>query len=226
MEHRKAFFFSALCFLVLVSGNEANNGDDRFLSGIDIIIDKPDLTTSPRPIVPTTQTTPRPTTRTTPLPPTPPTQKPPNPNECSNLQGFPCYKLPTGCVCPMNRQTPWIDAHNFCKANGRSLISFKSAAKQTEFETYLPSIIGKDNLFTTIGFWTSGLFCLEASTLCSMKNTWAWAATREEFSYTNWLAGEPNMSSSPKGACVRAVPTVRYQWDDIDCGQFLPFICE
>ncbi|XP_032797859.2 C-type lectin BfL-2 [Daphnia magna] len=216
MEHSMAFLLAGFCFLALVSGNEGTA--NRFLSGIEISIIKPEsTTTSPRPTIPTTQTS---------LPPTPPTQRPSNPNECSNLQGFPCYKLPTGCVCPINRQTPWIDAHNFCKTNGRLLISFKSAAKQTEFGTYLPSIIGKDNLFTKIGFWTSGFFCLETSALCSTKNTWTWAASRENFSHVNWLAGEPNMSSTPKGACVRAVPTANYRWDDIDCGQFLPFICE
>ncbi len=86
-----------------------------------------------------------------------------------------------------------------------------------------------DNLFTTIGFWTSGTFCLEtlaANVYCPSKNTWAWAATRENFGYVNWETGQPDMTMLPRTACARAVPTNKYKWDDIDCGQFLPFICE
>jgi len=150
-----------------------------------------------------------------------------------------------------------VDAFDFCKANGRALISFKTAGKQAELQTYLPAIISTckyanyfvhlhlfewfieylnfvdlltaDSLFTKIGFWTSGTYCKETSTTniyCSSKNTWAWAATRENFGYVNWEMDQPDMINSPRDVCARAVPTTNYKWDDIDCGQFLPFICE
>lgn len=52
------------------AGNEGTA--NRFLSGIEISIIKPEsTTTSPRPTIPTTQTS---------LPPAPPTQRPSNPN--------------------------------------------------------------------------------------------------------------------------------------------------
>lgn len=93
----------------------------------------------------------------------------------------------------------------------------------------IDDFITADSLFTTIGFWTSGTFCLGTSAeniYCSSKNTWAWAATRENFGFVNWEFGQPDMVTLPRTACARAVPTKNYQWDDIDCGQFLPFICE
>nr|CAH0101960.1 unnamed protein product [Daphnia galeata] len=201
-----------VCGLVLAtdvdSGPTNNNkSDDKFLlPGISISINKPETTTKPPP---TTETT----TKSTPTP--APTPTPPKPDECVTFIGFPCYKLPTSCVCVIKLQKPWVDAFDFCKANGRSLISFKTAEKQTELETYLPSIIAKsDSLFTTIGFWTSGTFCLGTSAeniYCSSKNTWAWASTRENFGFVNWEFGQPDMVTLPRTACARAVPTKNYQ---------------
>lgn len=77
--------------------------------------------------------------------------------------------------------------------------------------------IDPSGIFSLIGFWTSGLYCLTSYT---------WAAIPQYFSYTNWLNGEPDITNLPRSSCVRAIPTANYQWDDIDCGQFLPFICE
>ncbi|EFX76485.1 hypothetical protein DAPPUDRAFT_249030 [Daphnia pulex] len=229
MSKRSILFSVLVCVgLVLatgIHGESVGEVDNKFLfGGISITIDKPGVNPPPTP-------PPTPTPTPPPTPPTPPTPTPPNPNECVTFTGgFKCYKLPTGCVCPVNTQKPWVDAFDFCKANGRSLISFKTAEKQAEFETYLPAIIAKsDNLFTTIGFWTSGTFCLEtlaANVYCPSKNTWAWAATRENFGYVNWETGQPDVTMLPRTACARAVPTNKYKWDDIDCGQFLPFICE
>lgn len=40
----------------------------------------------------------------------------------------------------------WSDAFKFCQARGKSLISFETAAKQAEMQTYLPIITGSSKL--------------------------------------------------------------------------------
>ncbi len=77
--------------------------------------------------------------------------------------------------------------------------------------------IEKDDIFQFVGFWTSGIYALTAYT---------WASIPQYFSYTNWIAGQPDNTNLPRATCIRAVPAENYQWDDIDCGQFLPFVCE
>ena len=99
---------------------------------------------------------------------------------CRSLNGFPCYRLPSGCICLISTQKPWVDAFNYCSANGRKLVSIQNVAKQLEIKTYLSSVIGssikinyfaslfymliylyvvclyteKDDIFEFVGFWT------------------------------------------------------------------------
>ncbi|EFX74454.1 hypothetical protein DAPPUDRAFT_324383 [Daphnia pulex] len=183
--------------------------------GIGFTITKHESATSP----PVTTTPASTTTTTTQKPPSNTTTTPPIDNTCLSLNGFPCYRLPSGCVCLVSTQKPWIDAYNYCAANGRKLISIPNVARQLEISTYLPSVIGKDkvDIFSYIGFWTSGIYALTAYT---------WASIPQYFTYTNWIVGNPDITNLPRATCIRAAPAENYQWDDIDCGQFLPFICE
>ena len=77
-----------------------------------------------------------------------------------------------------------------------------------------------DNLFTNIGLWTSGIYSGVDSIFL-----WGSDSLLPNFFFTNWAKGDPNAMSLPLGDCVRLVPTLNYEWDDIGCEQALPFIC-
>ena len=136
----------------------------------------------------------------------------------------------------------WLKASLFCQNNGKSLLTVDTVAKQLDLQTNLPTIMGTnatckkslivfstsnfDNLFNvvltvnivkTIGLWTSGTY-LES------LNVFLWTAPSFQlFSFANWMYGEPNQSTL---ACVRIIPSMASVWADVDCKQWLPFVCE
>jgi hypothetical protein len=59
-------------------------------------------------------------------------------------------------------------------------------------------------------------------------SSFIWASIPEYFSASaGWYVGEPhNQALLGCGDCVRSAPTVGYGLDDLDCLQYLPFICE
>lgn len=67
-----------------------------------------------------------------------------------------------------------------------------------------------------IGIWTSGTFA-------RAMNSFIWSGYMTLFSFANWVYGAPYVSSSD---CVRVIPSKAYQWADLDCGQWLPSVCE
>ena len=81
-----------------------------------------------------------------------------------------------------------------------------------------------DNIVTQVGVWTSGAYFPQLG-----QFFWSSQCQREEaivFPITNWQLGEPNNQQSANFDCVRIIPTLASVWADLDCNQYLPFICE
>lgn len=72
-------------------------------------------------------------------------------------------------------------------------------------------------IVSQIGLWTSGTY------LTSLKGFW-WASAGQMFSFNRWQMFSPKNQGS--NDCVRLIPTDNSYWADLDCGQYLPFICE
>jgi hypothetical protein len=100
---------------------------------------------------------------------------------------------------------PWVDAFDFCKANGRSLISFKTAEKQAEFETYLPAIIAKckfaNYFYVFEWFIMSQLICLQRITFSRQSDF----GHRELFAWRRRL----QMFTAPRKTLGRGRPLAR-----------------
>lgn len=70
-----------------------------------------------------------------------------------------------------------------------------------------------------IGLWTSGTYS---------DGVFTWASTGEFFTFAQWQLGSPKNIAGPND-CVRLIPsdgTGTCDLADLDCGQWLPFICE
>lgn len=72
-------------------------------------------------------------------------------------------------------------------------------------------------LVNEIGLWTSG-------NVDATSKTYYWmGGAPTGFSFVNWMTAAPKYTAS---RCVRVVPTLNYQWDDVSCGEWLPAVCE
>ena len=130
-----------------------------------------------------------------------------------------CVRLVTGCYCIVGQQFPWRQAFDYCRSFGKFLLSVNAVEKQRELQAQLPLIIPADTILAQVGVWTSGTFALPI-------HRFVWASTGQPFSpaFSFWHFGSPR-NIGPND-CVRLVPFDNSFWDDIDCFQSLPSICE
>ena len=135
----------------------------------------------------------------------------------------------------------WNQAMQYCQKNGMgaSLLSINSIAKQLDLEINLPRLVGqsitnknlsfkmcvikiyllfKGSIINKVGLWTSG-------TWLPTIGIFVWASGLQPFSFNQfWMTGYPKNQGT--NDCVRIIPSVNSVWADLDCYQYLPFVCE
>lgn len=114
-----------------------------------------------------------------------------------------CFKKEK--VVPMQNGN-WTEAEALCQIMGTSLVSFhNNYTKVEEVQRWM-----QDN---DVSAGWIGL---------RKPRVWSWYSG-SEVSYTNWKAGEPNLSQVD-GVCA-TFSTTASTWSDINCGELRPFFC-
>jgi len=205
--------FPSVCCLLILAAAQAADNDDRtvILKPLPVIVPViPSATIPPHPAHPPTRPT---------IPPTIPTTTQAPVVTCGSMNGLTCRRLPfTGCYCPVTTLMAWRDAYDYCRFNGKSLVSIESAFKAEELKLHLRSLIPAGSIYDVIGFWTSG-------TLIHRTSSFLWASIPQFFTYIDWMAGQPSGMIANTNNCVRSFSAFNFQWGDLDCGQSLPFFC-
>lgn len=74
------------------------------------------------------------------------------------------------------------------------------------------------NIISKVGLWTSGSFF-------PTLGIFLWTSSLQPFFISQyWMPGYPN--NEGLNDCVRIIPSANAAWADLDCNQYLPFICE
>ena len=103
----------------------------------------------------------------------------------------------------------WCDAESYCESNyGTNLASVASSQDNTNVLTASSSAgFGSSN------FWVGG-------SDFATEGTFVWS-DGTPFSYTNWLAGEPNNNNGGE----HCLEYSGYVWNDFECHYEMPFVC-
>ncbi|TRY84221.1 hypothetical protein DNTS_026642 [Danionella cerebrum] len=150
--------------------------------------------------------------------------KRPNPNPapvCDSANGWhlfgsSCYKHPSG------TRGSWASARSVCVSEGADLVSI-SSAEENQFVS--ARLLGAADLW--IGFSTlkcTGLSCAVRPNSTSFS--WSDASTS---TYTNWPAGEPDLSDKASGVCTAMIihPAEDHGfWRTRACREERAFMCE
>ncbi|XP_062620924.1 perlucin-like [Saccostrea cucullata] len=132
---------------------------------------------------------------------------------CLISLGFGCPGgwIPHGdsCYHTSNEDESWMDAMKMCEFHGGHLAHIMDR----DTNAFIVSLLQKSH---SSSFWIGG-------SDWTIEGTWVWEPIGLKFNFTNFAHGRPNNMNGENCLSIRLA---NRQWDDDDCDEHRPYVCE